>query len=100
MAASEYHRGEMDITDQKSTWDGFITGSTWGGLIVIMMVGYAVLAIAIGINWIISLGLMAIVGVAAGLLLNLGGRWMATVVMLIVTALIVQFFIWLFGVMI
>ena len=100
MAASEYHRGEMDITDQKSTWDGFIKGSTWGSLIIILMVGYAVLSIAISINWIISLGLMAIVGVAAGLFLNLGGRWMATVVMLIVTALIVQFFIWLFGVMI
>ena len=48
MAASEYHRGEMDITDQKATWDGFIIGSIWGSLLVILTVGYATLAIAIG----------------------------------------------------
>ena len=100
MAASEYHRGEMDITDQTATWDGFIKGSTWGGLIIIMMVGYATLAVAIGLHWIIALGLMAFVGVGSGIVLNLGGRWMATVVMLIGLAFIVQFFIWLFAVMI
>lgn len=98
MAASEYHHGEMDITDQKATWNGFLVGSTWGGLITIMIIGYATLAIAIGINWMVSLALIAAVGIVAGLLLNLGGRWLATVVMLIITALVVQFFIWLFGV--
>ena len=97
MAASDYKRGEMDITDQKATWDGFIIGSIWGGLITILVVGYATLAIAIGLNWMVSLGLMAIVGIASGLLLNLGGRWMASVVILIVLALIVQAMIALFG---
>ena len=62
------------------------------------IIGYATLAIAIGINWMVSLALIAAVGIVAGLLLNLGGRWLATVVMLIITALVVQFFIWLFGV--
>jgi hypothetical protein len=61
------------------------------------MVGHATLAIAIGLNWAVSLGIMAIVGFAAGLLMNLGGRWMATVVVMIVLALIVQAMIWLFG---
>ncbi|HRJ01946.1 MAG TPA: aa3-type cytochrome c oxidase subunit IV [Hyphomonas sp.] len=97
MATHDYHRGEMDIRDQKATWDGFITGSVWGGLIIILMVGHATLAIAIGLNWAVSLGLMTVVGVAAGLLMNLGGRWMATVVVLFVLALIVQALIWLFG---
>lgn len=97
MASQDYHRGEMDIHAQKETWDGFITGSVWGSLITIMMVGYATLAIAIGLHWIVSLGLMAIVGFGAGLLMNLGGRWMATVVVMILLALIVQAFIWLFG---
>ena len=97
MATHEYHRGEMDIRDQKATWDGFITGSVWGSLIIILMVGHATLAIAIGLNWAVSLGLMTIVGVASGLLMNLGGRWMATVVLLFVLALIVQGLIWLFG---
>ena len=97
MASHDYHHGDMDISDQKATWDGFLTGSVWGGLIIVLMVGHAVLSIAIGMNWAISLGLMAIVGFAAGVLMNLGGRWMATVVVLIVLALIVQAMIWLFG---
>jgi hypothetical protein len=97
MATHEYHRGEMNIRDQKSTWDGFITGSVWGGLIIILMVGHATLAIAIGLPWAVSLGLMAIVGFGAGVFMNLGGRWMATVVVLIILALLVQALIWLFG---
>lgn len=97
MASHDYHHGEMDIHGQKATWDGFITGSVWGGLLIILMVGHATLAVAIGLNWAISLGIMAIVGFAAGLLMNLGGRWMATVVVMIVLALIVQATIWLFG---
>jgi hypothetical protein len=97
MATSEYHHGEMDITAQEDTWHGFIVGGTWGTLLTFMTIGYAVLAVAIGINWMVSLGLIAAFGFAAGLFLNLGGRWMATVVLLIVLALIVQGFIWLFG---
>ena len=97
MASGEYTHGDMDITDQTATWDGFITGSVWGGMMIILSVGYAVLAVAIGLNWMVSLGLMAIVGFGAGFLLNMGGRWMATVVLLIGLALIVQLFIGLFG---
>jgi hypothetical protein len=97
MASHDYHHGEMDIRDQKATWDGFITGSVWGGLLIALMVGHSTLAIAIGIHWMVSLGLMAIVGFGAGILMNLGGRWMATVVVMIVLALVVQAMIWLFG---
>jgi len=100
MAASEYHHGEMDIHDQKATWDGFITGGTWGSLIIALMVGHAVLAVAIGIHWAVSLGLMAVLGFAAGLFLNLGGRWMATMVILILTGLFIQAMIWLFSALI
>jgi len=100
MAASEYHHGEMDIQDQKATWDGFIKGSTWGSLIIALILGHATLAVAIGIHWAVSLGLMTIVGIAAGLLLNMSSRWYATLVILILTALFVQLMIWLFGVLI
>lgn len=100
MAASEYHHGDMDIHAQKATWDGFIKGGTWGSLILALILGHAILAVAIGIHWAVSLGLMTVLGVASGLFLNLGGRWMATLVILILTALFVQLMIWLFGVMI
>lgn len=98
MAGQEYHRGDMDIRAQKETWEGFVTGSVWGSLIIIMAVGYATLAIALGLNWMVSLALMALFGFAAGIFMNMGGRWMATVVVMIVLALIIQAFIWLFGV--
>jgi hypothetical protein len=100
MAASDYHRGEMDIHDQQATWDGFIKGSTWGSLILALILGHAVLAVAIGIHWAVSLGLMTLVGIASGLVLNLSGRWYATLVILVLTGLFVQFMIWLFGVFI
>jgi hypothetical protein len=98
MATEDYTHGEMDIHGQSATWDGFLQFSTWGGLITILTVGYATLALAMGMNWMIALGLMAALGVGAGLFLKMGGRWMATVVGLFVIALIVQAFIALFGV--
>lgn len=97
MATSDYTRGEMDISSQKATWDGFIKGSTWGSMITILVVGYATLALAAGMNWMVALGLMAIVGIGGGLFMKMGARWMATVVLMIVLALVVQGFIWLFG---
>ncbi|WP_321490783.1 aa3-type cytochrome c oxidase subunit IV [uncultured Hyphomonas sp.] len=100
MAASEYHRGEMDIHDQKATWDGFIAGSTWGSLILTLMLGHAILAVAIGIHWAVSLGLMTILGIVSGLVLNMSGRWYATLVILLLTGLFVQAMIWLFGALI
>ncbi|MCA8891641.1 MAG: aa3-type cytochrome c oxidase subunit IV [Hyphomonas sp.] len=100
MAASEYHHGEMDIHDQKATWDGFIKGTTWGSLILALILGHAILAVAIGLHWAVSLGLMTLVGIGSGAVLNLGGRWYATLVILLLTGLFVQFMIWLFGVFI
>lgn len=97
MATSDYQHGEMDIQDQSATWSGFLTASTWSGLITILVVAYSTFALAMGMNWMIALGLCAIVGVAAGMLLNMGGRWLATLAGLILLALIVQGFIALFG---
>ena len=100
MAASEYHHGDMDIHDQEATWDGFIKGTTWGSLILALILGHAVLAVAIGIHWAVSLGLMTIVGIGSGIVLNLGGRRYATLVILLLTGVFVQLMIWLFGALI
>jgi hypothetical protein len=97
MATTDYHHGEMDIQDQTNTWNGFLVASTWSGLIIILSVAYATFAVAIGMDWMVSLGICAVIGFAAGFLLNLGGRWMATMVGLIVLALVIQGFIGLFG---
>ena len=100
MAASEYHHGEMDIHDQQATWNGFIKGTTWGSLILALMLGHALMTIALGLHWAVSLGLMALVGIGSGVVLNLGGRWYATLVILLLTGLFVQFMTWMFGVFI
>ncbi|MEZ5946473.1 MAG: aa3-type cytochrome c oxidase subunit IV [Hyphomonas sp.] len=100
MAAGEYHHGEMDIHDQQATWDGFLKFSVWGSLMLALMLGHAILTIPLGMHWAVSLGIMTLVGVIAGLVMNLGGRWFATVVLLLLLGLFVQFMIWLFAVMI
>nr|WP_321439840.1 aa3-type cytochrome c oxidase subunit IV [uncultured Hyphomonas sp.] len=100
MAASEYHHGEMDIHDQQATWDGFIKGTTWGSLILALMLGHALMTVALGLHWAVSLGLMTLVGIGSGIVLNLGGRWYATLVILLFTGLFIQAMIWLFGVLI
>ena len=32
--AADYHRGEMDIAEQKATFHGFIAMSKWGSLLI------------------------------------------------------------------
>ena len=72
---------------------------TFGGILTLML-GHAILSIAIGMHWAVSLGLMTILGVVSGLVLNMSGRWYATLVILLLTGLFVQAMIWLFGVLI
>ncbi|HPE47838.1 MAG TPA: aa3-type cytochrome c oxidase subunit IV [Hyphomonas sp.] len=100
MTAGEYHHGEMDIHAQEDTWHGFIRFSLWGSLMLFLILGHAILTIPLGLHWAVSLGIMAVVGIGAGLLLKMGGRWFATLVLLLILGLFVQFMIWLFGVLI
>lgn len=97
MAGADYTHGEMDITEQERTWNGFMTASTWGGLIIILMVAHSTFTLAMGMNWMVSLFLCLVGGVVAGMALSLGGAWLATMIGLTVLAVIVQIFIALFG---
>lgn len=36
--ASEYHRGEMDISEQNATYDGFMVMTKWGSLAIAVAV--------------------------------------------------------------
>lgn len=97
MASHEYHHGEMDVSQNEATWNGFLRGVLWGSLIIGLMIGYATLALAIPMNWMIALGIMAVVGFVAGMLMNMGGRWYATLVLLIILAVVLRVMIALFG---
>lgn len=79
-AASDYTRGEMEIGEQQSTWDGFMAWLIWGSIFIIISVGYATFTLGIGMPWIPALGICAFVGVAAGLFMGLGGAYYGTLI--------------------
>lgn len=96
MAPSDYTRGSMDISDQSRTWKGFMTASSWGSLIILMVVAYATFTLTMGINWLVALVLCAGGGLIAGILLGLGGAWIGTVIGLTVLAVFVQVVVMIF----
>lgn len=74
-ADGAYHRGAMDIAEQKKTWNGFMTASMW----VSALVGASVLILSMvfgaGIAWPIAT-LTALAGtLIAGALLGRGAIW-------------------------
>ncbi|MCI4646008.1 MAG: aa3-type cytochrome c oxidase subunit IV [Hyphomonadaceae bacterium] len=93
MAASEYTRGSMDISDQASTWNGFIKGSVWGSALILTLVAYLTFTLAIGMNWMIALVICAGAALVGGLLMGMGGAWIGTVVGLTALAVFVQIII-------
>ena len=97
MAGSDYIRGEMEISEQTRTWDGFIKATLWGSFIIILLVAYATLTVALGMNWAVALGLCAGLGIVGGLLMDMGSAWIATVVIMTALAVVVQIMIMLFG---
>jgi hypothetical protein len=86
--AADHVRGEMDISQHKSTFDGFMAVSTWGSLLTGVTVLYLTLAFAVGLDWLASLIGVAIVGVIAGLILQMKTSWYVTVAGLFVFGLI------------
>lgn len=90
MASADFTRGQMDIREQQRTWSGFLRGSLWGSLILMLVLAYLTFTLAIGLNWFISLVIVAGLGLVAGVALGMGGAWIATVVALSALAVFVQ----------
>ncbi len=97
MASADYTRGDMDVSEQQRTWDGFMRASLWGSAILMLVIGYAVLAVALGLNWFVALVICAGAGIVGGTLMNMGGAWLATVVGLSGLAVLIQFIITVTG---
>lgn len=64
MAQSSAH-GNMDIQDQRATFDGFLSATLWSCGLIAQAVALLTLAFAIGAGW--WPGLFALVGVGVGL---------------------------------
>ena len=90
MAPSDYTRGEMDISDQSSTWKGFMAATLWGSAITCLILAYVTFTLALGMNWMVALVVCAGAGLIGGLLMGMGGAWIATVIGLSALAVIVQ----------
>ena len=97
MAGSDYTHGEMEISEQTRTWDGFVNFTLWGSGLIMLILGYATFTVAIGMHWIVALVICAVVGIAGGLFMRMGGAWTATVVGMSGLAVFIQIFIMLFG---
>lgn len=81
MAQSGAH-GNMDITDQKSTFGAFISATVWTCGLVAQIVGLATLAFAIGAGWWAGFVVFVLIGVALGASFKLSGVYWATQVAL------------------
>ena len=57
--AHDYHRGEMDIAEQASTFHGFIMLSKWGSLVLVSVLTFFILWLCAHASFIAS----AVVGV-------------------------------------
>ena len=81
MAQSGAH-GNMDISDQKATFHGFLMASVWGGGLIVQTVGLLTLAFAIGAGWWAGFVVFVLVGVAFGASFKLSGVYWAVQVAL------------------
>ena len=90
---SDYTRGEMEISEQSNTFDGFISASVYGTGLLIMLLIASVLIFAAGISWLIAVSVMAVVGILYGVFLKLGGGWFATVIGLSIFTFLLSGFI-------
>ncbi|OLF81240.1 hypothetical protein AWH62_00770 [Maricaulis sp. W15] len=95
--ASDYVRGEMNIADQKATFGGFIAVSVWGSLLTVVSVLYLTLAFAVGMDWLVSLIAVGIVGGVLGLALGMKTSWYVTLGGLFVFGLVCGGLVQLFG---
>lgn len=81
MAQSGAH-GNMDISDQKATFHGFLMASVWGSGLIAQAVALLTLAFAIGAGWWAGFVAFAVIGVAVGFGFRLSGVYWAVQVAL------------------
>ncbi|ANP45448.1 aa3-type cytochrome c oxidase subunit IV [Candidatus Viadribacter manganicus] len=81
MAQSGAH-GNMDISDQKATFGGFLAATVWGCGLTAQIVALLTLAFAIGAGWWAGLAAFVVIGVALGLSFRLSGVYWAVQVAL------------------
>ena len=95
--ASEYHRGDMDVSEQEHTFSSFMGMSVWFGGFTAVVVLWLALTFATGMGWMVATIVAAIVGIVMGIVLKMKAGWYATIVGLTVAAFVIGFIISLFS---
>jgi hypothetical protein len=69
-APSDYHRGDMDISEHSATFKGFIALSKWGSLAVAVALIFLVLVFCAHASFFQALGAAIVVAVVGGFVLR------------------------------
>lgn len=93
---SDYDRGSMEITAQKSTFSGFMGGTVYGGSAIALIVILPVLIFAVGMGWFWALLTTFLIGILLGLGLKLKSGWYVGLIGGSIVAAILCFLISLF----
>jgi len=75
--AQSHARGNMDIQDQKGTYEGFLMASIWGGGFIIQAIALLTLAFAIGAGWWPGLIAFVVIGAALGFFFRMSSVYWA-----------------------
>ncbi|MGY6663190.1 MAG: aa3-type cytochrome c oxidase subunit IV [Glycocaulis sp.] len=87
--ASDYNRGEMDISEQHGMYVGVMKAGVSSSLILAYTVVFLTFAFATGSGWFTALGFGLAVGVIGGVIMKQGPwYWMTTAVLTVLTAII------------
>lgn len=87
--ASNYTRGEMDISEQHSMYIGVIKVGVSCTLITAYALAFLTFAFAAGTSWFTSLGIALAIGVIGGVIMKQSAwYWVVTVVLTVLTAII------------
>lgn len=86
---SDYKKGEMEVTAQRGTFDGFMGLTIYGGAIIGLALLFAIFTVGgVGLSWPPALLLTVIIGIVTGIALKLKGAWYASIIMLaVITAI-------------
>lgn len=71
--------GQMDISDHRATFSGFIKASEWGTVLTVALVALLTVAFAMGLGWFPGLMAFLAIAVIAGLLMRMGAAWWVTI---------------------
>lgn len=87
--ASNYTRGEMDISEQHGMFVGVMKAGVSSSLVLAYTVVFLTFAFATGTGWFTSLGIALAVAVIGGVALKQGSwYWLSTVILAVLTGII------------